>query len=137
MRRALPAALAVAAILVAFAVAFAAPVSAKSFGMLYAEGETFRTFGNPATVEPGTGTDPIYTFTNSTNPDQLSVARYAPGPGSHGGRWAVYHATWVNAEDADNLVTSFEVLQAYVDAGLLTVERDEAADFRCPILPNA
>jgi hypothetical protein len=133
MRRTLPAALAVAAILVAFA----APVSAKSFGMLYADGETFRTFGNPANVEPGTGTDPIYTFTNSTNPDQLSVARYAPGTGSHGGRWAVFHVTWVNAEDTDTLVTSFEALQRYVDAGLLTVERDEAADFRCPILPNA
>jgi hypothetical protein len=133
MRRALPAALAVAAILAAFA----APVSAKSFDMLYAEGETFRTFGNPASVEPGTGTDPIYTFTNSTNPDQLSVAQYAPGEGSHGGRWAVYHATWVNAEDADTLITSFEALQAYVDAGLLTVGRNEAADFRCPILPNA
>ena len=57
----------------------AAPVGAKSFGMLYAEGELFRTFGNPARVDPGTGTDPIYTFENSTNPDQLSVARFAPG----------------------------------------------------------
>jgi hypothetical protein len=132
MRRLLMATLTVAAMLVALA----APVAAKSFGMLYAEGETFRTFGTPAMVAPGTGTDPIYTFTNSTNPDQLSVARYAPGEGSHGGRWAVYHATWVNAEDAGTLITSFEALQAYVDAGLLTVVRDEAADFRCPILPN-
>jgi len=124
--------LAVAALLVAVA----APVGARSFGMLYAEGQTFRTFGTPATVAAGTGTDPIYTFENSTNPDQLSVARYAPGQGSHGGRWAVYHATWVNAEDADTLITSFESLQAYVDAGLLTVVRDEGADFRCPILPD-
>lgn len=132
MRRLLIATLAVAALLAALA----APVGARSFGMLYAEGQTFRTFGNPAQVAPGTGTDPIYTFENSTNPDQLSVARYAPGQGSHGGRWAVYHATWVNAEDAGTLITSFEALQAYVDAGLLTVVRDEGADFRCPILPN-
>jgi hypothetical protein len=120
----------------AMLVALAAPVGAKSFGLLYAEGETFRTFGTLAQVAPGTGTDPIYTFDNSTNPDQLSVARYAPGKGSHGGRWAVYHATWVNAEDAGTLLTSFEGLQAYVDAGRLTVVRDAAADFRCPILPN-
>jgi hypothetical protein len=114
----------------------AAPVGAKSFGRLYAEGEVFRTFGNPAHVEPGTGTDPIYTFTNSSNADQLSVARYAPGQGSHGGRWAVYHATWVDAEDADTLITDFATLASYASLGLLTIVRDEAADFRCPILPN-
>jgi len=114
----------------------AAPVAAKSFGSLYAEGDVFRTFGNPAHVAPGTGTDPIYTFENSTNPDQLSVARYAPGPGSHGGRWAVHHVTWVSADDADLLVTDFETLAGYAAEGRLTIVRDEAADFRCPILPG-
>lgn len=133
MRRTLTAVLAALTVLILVA----APVSAKSFGMLYAEGATFRTFGTPAHVDPGTGTDPIYTFTNSSNADQLSVARYAPGQGSHGGRWAVYHATWVDAEDAGNLITDFETLQGYADQGLLTLVRDEAADFRCPILPNA
>ena len=120
----------------AFLIVVAAPVGAKSFGMLYAEGEVFRTFGNPAQVDPGTGTDPIYTFTNATNANQLSVARYAPGDGSHGGRWAVHHATWVSAEDADTLITDFETLESYASQGLLTIVRDEAADFRCPILPN-
>ena len=121
---------------VALAIVIAAPVGAKSFGRLYAEGEVFRTFGTPANVAPGTGTDPIYTFTNSSNADQLSVARFAPGQGSHGGRWAVYHATWVNPADAGILITDFEMLSWYVNAGRLTVIRDEAADFRCPILPN-
>jgi hypothetical protein len=115
----------------------AAPIAAKSFGQLYAEGQIFRTFGNPARVDPGTGTDPIYTFENSTNPDQLSVARYAPGAGSHGGRWAVHHATWTNAEDTDLLVTDYETLAAYAAQGRLTVVRDQAADFRCPILPSS
>jgi hypothetical protein len=64
----------------------AGPVGAREFGSLYAEGDVYRTFGNPARVDPGTGQDPIYTFENSTNPDQLSVARYAFGDGSHGGR---------------------------------------------------
>ena len=132
MRRSLIAVLAALVVLIVVA----APVSAKSFGLLYAEGEIFRTFGNPAQVDPGTGTDPIYTFTNSSNVDQLSVARYAPGDGSHGGRWAVYHATWVNAEDADTLITDFETIESYASQGLLTIVRDEAADFRCPILPN-
>jgi hypothetical protein len=132
MRRSLTAVVTTLAILIVVA----APVGAKSFGMLYAEGEVFRTFGNPAQVDPGTGTDPIYTFTNSTNANQLSVARYAPGDGSHGGRWAVHHATWVSAEDADTLITDFETLESYASQGLLTIVRDEAADFRCPILPN-
>ena len=113
----------------------AAPVAAKPFGALYAEGQVFRTFGNPARVDPGTGTDPIYTFENSTNPDQLSVARYAPGPGSHGGRWAVHHATWANAQDTGLLVTDYETVAAYAAEGRLVIVRDEAADFRCPILP--
>ena len=132
MRRSLIAVLA----LLVMATLIAAPVGAKSFGQLYAEGEVFRTFGTPARVDPGTGTDPIYTFANSSNPDQLSVARFAPGDGSHGGRWAVYHATWVSAADADTLITDFETLAAYADSGRLTIVRDEAADFRCPILPN-
>jgi hypothetical protein len=133
MRRTL---VAVLAILLA-TVTLAAPAGAKEFGTLFAEGETFRTFGNPAHVDPGTGTDPIFTFENSTNPDQLSVAQYAPGAGSHGGRWAVHHATWTASGDPGTLVTSYDQLQALVDAGDLTVVRDEAADFRCPIIPNA
>jgi hypothetical protein len=126
------------AVLVALVVLIvvAAPVGARSFGTLYAEGEIYRTFGAPAKVDPGTGTDPIYTFTNSSNADQLSVARFAPGEGSHGGRWAVFHATWVSAEDAGVLITDFETLESFASQGLLTIVRDEAADFRCPILPN-
>lgn len=131
MRRTLMAVLAA----LAMAILVAAPVGARDFGMLYAEGETFRTFGTTATVPAGTGTDPIYTFENSTNPDQLSVARYAPGAGSHGGRWAVSHVTWTSG-DPSTLITSYEQLKMYEDLGQLTIERDEAADFRCPILPN-
>jgi hypothetical protein len=131
MRRIFPLILAV----LALTAVIAAPVSARSFGMLYAEGETFRTFGSPARVDPGTGTDPIYTFENSTNPDQLSVARYAPGQGSHGGRWAVHHVTWT-AGDPSTLITSFDQLMDHYEDGELTIVRDEAADFRCPILPN-
>jgi hypothetical protein len=132
MRRTFVALLAAAAV----AIAIAAPVGAKEFGLLYAEGQTFRTFGTTATVPAGTGTDPIYTFENSTNPDQLSVAQFAPGDGSHGGRWAVYHVTYTASGDPDTLVTSYDQLAALEDAGAVTIVRDEAADFRCPILPN-
>jgi hypothetical protein len=118
----------------ALSLALVAPAAAapKEFGTIYAEGEAYRTFGNSARVDPGTGTDPIIAFTNF---DQGGVARYAPGQGSHGGRWAVWMATWVNPGDA-HLLTDFDDVLALVDAGAITLERAPEEDFRCPILPN-
>jgi hypothetical protein len=110
----------------------AAPVGAKPFGTLYAEGEAYRTFGSPARVDPGTGTDPIIAFTNF---HQGGVAEFAPGPGSHGGRWQVWLATWVDPGDA-HLLTDFDDVMDLVASGDITLERAPEADFRCPILPN-
>jgi hypothetical protein len=115
----------------------AGPVGAKDFGAIYANDALYRTFGNPANVPDGTGTDPFATFTNSTNADQLGVAAFAPGSATdhHGGRWAIYRATWTSG-DASTLVTSWADLEEYEAAGQLTLVRDEAADFRCPVLGN-
>lgn len=119
------------------AMALAGPVGAKDFGAVYANDAVYRTFGNPANVPDGTGTDPFAIFTNSTNADQLGVAQFAPGSptGHHGGRWAVYRATWTSG-DASTLVTSWAELQALVASGELSLVRDAAADFRCPVLGN-
>jgi hypothetical protein len=97
----------------------------------------YRVFGNAANVPDGTGTDPFATFTNPTNTMQLGVAEFAPGSatGHHGGRWAVYHATWI-AGDATELITSWDELQAHVQSGDIQLVRDPAADFRCPVLGN-
>jgi hypothetical protein len=115
----------------------AGPVGAKEFGAIYANDAVYRTFGNPANVPDGTGTDPFASFTNSTNDDQLGVAAFAPGSATdhHGGRWAVYRATWTSG-DASTLVTSWDELESYESLGLLTIVRDAAADFRCPVLGN-
>jgi hypothetical protein len=112
-------------------VALAAPAAAKDFGTIYIEGDAYRTFGNPATVPAGTGTDPIIAFTNF---DQGGVARYAPGEGSHGGRWQVWMATWVDPSEA-TLQTDFDDVLALVESGDLTIMRAADADFRCPVLP--
>ena len=119
------------------ATALAGPVAARSFGAVFAHDEIYRVFGNAANVPDGTGTDPFAKFTNSTNSGQLGVAEFAPGdPGdSHGGRWAVYRATWTSG-DAATLVTSWEQLESLAGAGQLTLTRDPAADFRCPVLGN-
>jgi hypothetical protein len=112
-------------------------VGARTFGAVYANDLVYRVFGNVANVPDGTGTDPFAKFTNSTNADQLGVAAFAPGSptGHHGGRWAVYRATWTSG-DSSTLVTSWSQLESLVDSGALSLTRDEAADFRCPVLGN-
>ena len=119
------------------ALALAGPASARDFGRVYANDAVYRVFGNAANVPDGTGTDPFATFTNSTNPDQYGVAAFAPGSptGHHGGRWAVYRATWTGG-DPDTLVTSWTELESYVSSGELSLVRDAPADFRCPVLGN-
>lgn len=117
--------------------ALAGPVAAKDFGAVYANDLRYRVFGNAANVPDGTGTDPLATFRNSTNTAQIGVAEFAPGTiGHHGGRWAVYRATWTATGDASTLVTSWAELQSYVASGQISLVRDEAADFRCPVLGN-
>jgi len=113
----------------------AGAVGARSFGAVYANDAIYRVFGNAANVPDGTGTDPFAKFTNSTNPDQFGVAEFAPGSptGHHGGRWAVYQATWTTG-DPSTLVTSWSQLTSLVAGGEINLVRNEAADFRCPVL---
>jgi hypothetical protein len=120
------------------ALALAGPVGARDFGAVYVDDAMYRVFGNAANVPDGTGTDPFATFTNSTNSAQLGVAQFAPGSptGHHGGRWAVYRATWQASGNASTLITSWSQLQTYVASGQLALVRDAAADFRCPVLGN-
>src|SRR5215204_3251453 len=115
--------------------AVAGPVGARTFGSVYANDQIYRVFGNSANVPDGTGTDPFATFTNSTNADQNGVAEFAPGSptGHHGGRWAVYRATWTSAY-ASTLVTSWSQLESLVASGHVSLVRTPAADFRCPVL---
>jgi hypothetical protein len=115
--------------------AVAAPVGARTFGSVYAHDAIYRVFGNAANVPDGTGTDPLATFTNSANAAQKGVAEFAPGTvGHHGGRWAVYRATWIGGGNPLTLVTSWDALQGYVNSGQISLARDAAADFRCPVL---
>jgi hypothetical protein len=113
-------------------VATAAPATAKEFGTVYYDGQAYRTFGNPASVPAGTGTDPIVSFTNF---DQGGVSAVGPGDGSHGGRWQVWMGTWTDPAEA-RLLTDYDEVLAEVEAGNLTLERAPDADFRCPILPG-
>jgi hypothetical protein len=126
------------AVVLLAAMTLAGPVAAKrDFGSAYVNDAVYRVFGNKANVPDGTGTDPFAIFTNSTNAAQFGVAEFAPGSprGHHGGRWAVYRATWTGG-DPSTLVTSWSQLEELEASGDLSLDRDTAADFRCPVLGN-
>src|SRR5712691_6454347 len=112
----------------------AAPAFASSTkGLLYHDGGTIRTVVVPATI-PHQGTDPFYAITNGAT-GQLGIAGVAPGDGPyHGGAWEVFTVTF-NAGVTPYLLTSDEAVFAAQAAGDLTVTRNGAADFRCPVQP--
>ena len=101
-------------------------------GMLYHNGNIVGTVVVSAPVPQG-GTDPFYMVTNGVE-DQLGIAGVAPGDGPyHGGAWAVNLVTF-NVDPY--LLTSDEAVMAAEAAGDVTVTRNRAADFRCPVLPR-
>jgi hypothetical protein len=126
MRRGIvAAAVAVMAVLV-----LTAPASAKAGkGFLYLDGQVFGTTVTPSTLPHG-GNDPLFSVTNGVE-GQLGIAGVGPGqPGYNGGAWEVYRVTFTVAP---YLLTSDEAVMAAEAAGDVTVTRDAAADFRCPI----
>ena len=118
-------------------VAAAAPVFAApqkvGFGNLYYNGEIVRTVVPPAAM-PKPGQDNLYVITNGTS-SQLPVAAVAPGDQNyHGGQWAFHEVTWNDLDDAYDLKSEADVLDAE-SQGLITITRVEANDFKCPIQP--
>lgn len=104
------------------------------FGRLYLDGAVVRTLATPDTF-PGQGIDPIYAFTPGAAAGQLAVTPVGPGTGGyHGGAWKVYVVTWT-AGVTPYLLTSDEAVLAADLAGDVSLTRDPAADFRCPVLP--
>ena len=111
----------------------AGPATAKEFGSLYHDGTLVRTFGVPAPTPQG-GIDPLYSVTNGVE-GQVGITAVAPGDvGYHGGRWAVYSVTFAGGV-TPYLLTSDEAVLAAEMAGDVTVVRNAAADFRCPVQP--
>jgi hypothetical protein len=103
--------------------------AATGKGQLYLDGDVVGTVVNPASLPSG-GTDPFFMVTNGVS-GQLGIAGVGPGqPGYTGGDWAVYRVTFTGSP---YLLTSDEAVMAALSAGDVTVVRDPAADFRCPI----
>ena len=107
--------------------------AAVGFGTLFFNGGTIRTVVPPA-VFPNTGTDPFFKVTNGAA-GQLGITAVAPGSTDyHGGAWAVSLVTF-KAGVTPYLLSSAAAVETALTAGDVTVTRDPAADFRCPVQP--
>jgi hypothetical protein len=122
----------VGALAVAIALSLGASAGgATGKGQLFLDGEVVGTVVNSAALPHG-GTDPFYTVTNPAA-GQLGIAGVGPGqPGYTGGDWAVNVVTFQTGV-TPYLLTSDEAVVAALQAGDVTVTRDPASDFRCPI----
>jgi hypothetical protein len=104
------------------------------FGNLYLNGQVVGTVVPPAQVTPGSGLDPFYKVTNGAS-GQLGIAGVGPGePGFHGGDWEVFTVTF---NVTPYLLTSGSAVAAAASKGDVTVTRQPAQDFRCPITATA
>ena len=127
-----------AAVFAVFAIALVLPVTSvlaaqPGFGHLYYNGTIVRTVVVPSAF-PNEGRDNFYKVTNGVS-SQLEIAGEAPGSGDyHGGAWKVFVVSF--REGATPLLfTSESAVLAAQSAGMVTVTRNAAADFRCPVQP--
>lgn len=106
---------------------FTFPVLATvPMGTLYYNGNEVRTLVPPSAM-PNEGRDNLYVV-----PDQLlKVVAVAPGDEDyHGGAWAVNLVIW---NVAPYLLTSEAEILLAEENGDISITRDPAQDFRCPI----
>lgn len=100
--------------------------SPVTFGQIYLNGALVRTLVPPA-ASPKEGTDNFYMV-----PGVGGVAAVGPGDvGYHGGHWKVF----VVSGAISPALTSEAAILAAAQAGTITVTRNAAADFKCPIQP--
>src|SRR2546430_11237206 len=120
------------------AISLALPVSSvfaasPGFGNLYFNGTIVRTVVPPAAF-PNEGRDNFYKVTNGVT-GQLGIAAVAPGSSDyHGGHWKVFTVTF-NSEITPVLLISEQAVLSAQNGGMVTVTRNAAADFLCPVQP--
>lgn len=120
------------------AIALALPVTSvfaaqPGFGNLYYNGTIVRTVVPPSAF-PNEGRDNFYKVTNGVT-GQLGIAGQAPGSTDyHGGAWKVFVVSF-NAGITHVLLTSEQAVLSAQSSGMVTVTRNPAADFLCPVQP--
>jgi hypothetical protein len=99
---------------------------------IWYENELVRTI-LPPSPSPNEGTDPFYMV-----PGVGGVAEVAPGDvGYHGGHWAVFVVSGVDAADITNYggLNSADEIHRAAEDGAITLTRRADLDFLCPIQP--
>jgi hypothetical protein len=118
----------------AFVLALSASVAAAGGPpalSFYVDGERYRTIATPTDLS-GTGApehsfDRIYALGDGL----INVAESKPGDRDfNGGRWMVLPVTW-NTTPVQ--LTSAEQVEAYAEAGWLTIGSDPVSSFVCPV----
>ena len=100
-------------------------------GNLFFNGQVVRTVVTPAAV-PNGGTDPFYEVSGGLA-GQLGIVGDGPSsPDYRGGLWAVNDVTFTPGT-TPFLLTSAQAVLTAQSLGEVTVTRNPAADFRCPI----
>lgn len=95
---------------------------------IWLDGAVVRTLLPPAAT-PQEGTDPFFIV-----PGTGGVAAMGPGdPGYHGGHWKVYVVSWNVGQYP---LTSYAAIMTADAAGDISIARNAAADFLCPIQGN-
>jgi hypothetical protein len=130
MFRRLAAAVTAGALLVSVAASTVAAGGPPSLAF-YVDDVRYRTVGTPTdftnTGAPSSTYDKIYALGSGL----INVAEAKPGDRDfNGGRWAVYPVTW-NTTPVQ--LTSAEAVEAYADAGWLTIAADPVRLFFCSV----
>jgi len=135
MFRRLAAAVTSAALLVTVAASAVAAGGPPSLSF-YVDDARYRTVGTPTDFS-GTGA-PAFTYDAiyALGDGLINVAEAKPGDTDYnGGRWMVLPITWADGVTPTQL-TSAEEVQAWADAGLLTIATSPAKQFLCPVIPD-
>jgi hypothetical protein len=102
----------------------------------YVDDARYRTVGTPTdfsdTGAPASTYDKIYALGTGL----INVAEAKPGDTDfNGGRWMVLPITWTEGVTPTQL-TSAEEVEAWADAGYLSIASDPAKQFLCPVIPD-
>ena len=101
----------------------------------YVDDARYRSVNTPTdlsnTGAPASSFDRIYVLGNGL----INVAEAKPGDQDYnGGRWMVLPVTWTQGVTPVQL-TSAEAVEAYANAGRLTIASTPVKEFVCPVIP--
>ncbi len=106
-------------------------LASTTHGKVFFDGQVVGTVVTPAAVPKG-GTDPFYEVSGGVA-GQLGIVGDGPSsPDYRGGLWAVNNVTFTPGT-TPFLLTSAQAVLTAQSLGEVTITRNPAADFRCPI----